>query len=332
MENKAHALAAGLFVLLIAALTVALAIWLTRDAGVKNVYELTSREAVTGLQPQAAVRFKGVSVGKVVSIGFDPKVAGNVLVRISVDETTPVTTSTFGTLGFQGVTGLAFIALDDSGESKTALATSLDNPTRIPLRQGLLSKLTDAGTTMITQVSEATQRVNQLLSPENQKELVVAVQQLGTAASSVSTLSVNLDALLKAQLGPDRVNIPLFVQETRSTMRALQGAATEAGSTATELRKTATELTRTAQRFNDKGGPIDKLADGTDAFAASATTLNATTLPRINRASNDASRAARQASRAVNSINDNPQSLLFGSGAVPPGPGEPGFSAPAAKP
>ena len=31
MENKAHALAAGAFVLVVAALLVALAVWLTRD-------------------------------------------------------------------------------------------------------------------------------------------------------------------------------------------------------------------------------------------------------------------------------------------------------------
>ena len=50
------------------------------------------------------------------------------------------------------------------------------------------------------------------------------------------------------------------------------------------------------------------------------------------RVTEDASRAARQLSRTVNGINDNPQSLVFGSGAVQPGPGEPGFAAPGAKP
>src|ERR1035437_2098512 len=120
MENKSHALAAGSFVLLVMALLVALAVWLTRETGMQRVYEISSAEAVTGLQPQASVRFKGVNVGKVTGIGFDPSASGHVLIRIAVDEQAPVTASTFATLGFQGVTGLAFIQLDDNGEAKVA--------------------------------------------------------------------------------------------------------------------------------------------------------------------------------------------------------------------
>ena len=55
MENKAHALAAGAFVLGLVAVLVALVVWLTRDETKRNVYELSTREAVSGLQPQAMV-------------------------------------------------------------------------------------------------------------------------------------------------------------------------------------------------------------------------------------------------------------------------------------
>ena len=51
MENKAHAIAAGAFVLLVSALLVALAAWLTRDTGVQRVFELSTRDAINGLQP-----------------------------------------------------------------------------------------------------------------------------------------------------------------------------------------------------------------------------------------------------------------------------------------
>jgi phospholipid/cholesterol/gamma-HCH transport system substrate-binding protein len=64
MENKSHALAAGLFVLVVTALLVGLGIWLTRDRGNYQSYELSTGEGVAGLQPQAAVRYKGVSVGR----------------------------------------------------------------------------------------------------------------------------------------------------------------------------------------------------------------------------------------------------------------------------
>ena len=101
MENKSHALAAGAFVLGVLALLVTLAVWLTRDTRGLRAYELSSAETVTGLQAQASVRFKGVNVGKVAAIGFDPLTPGNVLIRIVVDEQAPISTATFATLGHQ---------------------------------------------------------------------------------------------------------------------------------------------------------------------------------------------------------------------------------------
>ena len=136
MENKAHAMAAGAFVLVVSALLAVLAVWLMRDKTQRDMYEMSTSEIISGLQPQAAVNFRGVPVGKVEFIGFDSKIKGNVLVRVSIDRDAPVTQSVFATVASQGVTGLGFIQLDDTGESKERLAVNYDNPPRIPLQTG----------------------------------------------------------------------------------------------------------------------------------------------------------------------------------------------------
>ena len=71
MENKSHAMAAGIFMLVLASMLVGLALWLTRDQRQYTSYELSTTDAISGLQPQATVRYKGVAVGKVTHIGFD---------------------------------------------------------------------------------------------------------------------------------------------------------------------------------------------------------------------------------------------------------------------
>ena len=165
MENKSHALAAGAFVLALISLLVGLAVWLTQDNSVQRIYELSSKEPVTGLQAQASVRFKGVNVGKVTAIGFDAQTPGNVLMRIAIDERAPITASTYGSLGFQGVTGLAFVQLDDSGESTAVLPANTTPPARIPMRAGLMSRLTERGESILLQLETSSQRVNELLDP-----------------------------------------------------------------------------------------------------------------------------------------------------------------------
>ncbi len=332
MENKSHALAAGAFVLLVSALLVALAVWLTRDVALRTVYEISTREPVTGLQVQAAVRFRGIPVGKVLSIDFDPKIPGNVLVRISVDDATPVTESTFATLAFQGVTGLSFVQLDDSGASSVPLGSADGEDPRIALRPGLFSKLTDQGASAMTQLEETTRRLNALLAPEQQKALLDAVHNIGQAAGTINQLTQHLDQLLLGQGAPGSVSAPQLAQEVSATLKALQATSAEAARTAQEGSKAASELAQVAQRLRQSGGGLDKLDQGADAMLLTGKTLNASTLPRVAKSADDVARAARRMERTATNLNENPQFLLYGSGAVAPGPGEPGFTPPQGSP
>lgn len=307
MENKAHALAAGLFVVAVAVLLLVLAGWLTRDTGVRDTYEISTRESVSGLQPQATVRYRGVEVGKIDSIAFDPKAQGNVLIKLEVDREAPVTKDTFATLGYQGVTGLAFVQLDDEGHPAPRLQAEGGSPPRIPLRPGLLQKLTQKGEALLDQADTALAKVNQLLGDTNQKRITTALDNIGTAASSMSQLSQRLDSTVNTRLDP---------------------ALAEAKTTLQSARNTSDEFGRTAQRLNAADGPIDRLAQGTQSLSHAADAFNSATLPRINRVTEETGRAVRLLGRTASNIGDNPQSLIYGNGPVSPGPGEPGFTPP----
>lgn len=307
MENKAHALAAGIFVVAVAALLVMLAAWLTRDTGARDAYEISTRESISGLQSQAAVRYRGVDVGKVDAIGFDPKAQGNVLIRMEVDREAPVTQNTFATLSFQGVTGLAYVELDDNGQPGRKLAPEDGHPPRIPLKPGLFQKLAQRGEQLLDQADQAMGRINQLLGDANQKRFASALDNLGTASAKAGELAGNLDRTLKERVDP-------MVTEAKSTLQSVRSSSDEFG--------------RTAKRLNATDGPIDRLAQGTQSLSHAADSFNAATLPRVNRVADETSRAVRQLGRTANTIGDNPQSLIYGNGPVAPGPGEPGFIAP----
>jgi phospholipid/cholesterol/gamma-HCH transport system substrate-binding protein len=317
MENKAHAMAAGAFVLVVAALLALLAVWLTRDNGERHLYELSTRETLSGLQPQAQVRFRGVPVGKVEFIGFDHKTKGNVLVRISVDVATPLTKSTFATVSSQGVTGLGFIQLEDDGPSTELLVPNDDDPPRIPLKPGLLDKLLGKSEVIMDQVEAASTKLNKLLGDGNQQALMSAVQQFGQAADSLNKVALKLDPVV--------ASLPKLSQEASVTMKSLKTAADD-------VSKTAIEVGTTAERLNAKGGPLDKLAEGGAALATTVETFSAATLPRLGEVAEETARAMRQLRRTVNAVDDNPQSLIFGNGPPTPGPGETGFTAPGGKP
>ena len=320
MENKAHALAAGVFVLVVAALLALLSVWLMRDNTQRDMYEMSTAETVSGLQPQAVVRFRGVPVGKVELIGFDTKVKGNVLIRISIDRGAPVTKSVFATVASQGVTGLGFIQLDDAGGSSERLVPNDDDPPRIPLKPGGLDKLLKQSEVIFNQFEQASTKLNQLLSDGNQKRIVTALDSVGQAANGVNQLSANMSSILSAQLGPDKVNLPAFVKNADTLVTSLRRTSDEAAAVVGQIGKTA-------ERLNAKGGPLDKLSEGGTALAAGVETFSAATLPKLDNVADETARAMRQLRRTVSTVDDNPQALIFGNGPPVPGPGEPGFSA-----
>ena len=309
MENKAHAMMAGIFVLVVTALLGVLAIWLMRDNTERHLYEMSTAETISGLQPQAAVRFRGVPIGKVEVIGFDTKVKGNVLIRVSIDADAPVSKSAYATVASQGVTGLGFIQLDDNGESNEQLVPNDEDPPRIPLRQGGIDKLLSKSESILNEVEKAGKGLNKLLSDENQQAANTAVQQLSEAAASINRLSKSLE--------PTAAALPKMTQDlTRDARATLQSV------------KTVTdEVGATARRLNEKGGPLDKLAEGGEALAVGVQTFSTSTLPKLGDVADETARTMRQLRRTVNAVDDNPQALIFGNGAPVPGPGEPGFSA-----
>ncbi|RYF18304.1 MAG: MCE family protein [Comamonadaceae bacterium] len=317
MENKAHALAAGIFVALMSALVLALSAWLTRDTGIRDTYEISTRETVTGLQSQAPVRFRGVDVGKVSSVGFDPKATGNVLVRMEIDRDAPVTRGTFATLSYQGVTGLAFIQLADEGKPAPRLVPDDEVPPRIPLRPGLLARLEERGEIILDRVEEVAVRVNQVLGDDNQKRIASALENIAQAADGTNRLAARLDNTVQRRVDP-------ALGELTVTMRNLQGAADRVGTA-------ATDISTVAQKINAKGGPLDRVSEGTDALAQAVETVSVSTLPRLNRVAEQTTQTMRTLDRAINELTENPQMLIYGQGTPRPGPGEPGFAAPGAR-
>ena len=321
MENKSHAFAAGLFVLVVTALVVGLGVWLTRDRGNYQSYELSSGEGVAGLQPQAAVRYKGVSVGRVTHIGFDSQASGNVLIRIAVSVDAPITPTTFAVLGYQGVTGLAYVLLDDAGEPYPAIAPGPSGLPRLPLRTSPFTQLFDQGPAILSRVQEATERINQVLSDDNQRLLRELLANTGQAAGSVHTLSQRLDATVQQRLDPALAALPPLAREATGALQSMR----QAGEQVSGM---AAEIGQTAKRINAPGGTLEQTERGAQALTQAVERFGTTTLPRMERAADETARAARLTGRAASSLGENPQGILYGPGRGQPGPGEPGFTAP----
>jgi phospholipid/cholesterol/gamma-HCH transport system substrate-binding protein len=302
MENKAHAIIAGIFTIAMVAATVLAAIWFNRDTETRVPYQLATTLSVAGLNPQATVRYRGLDVGRVDDISFDPQKRGQVLVHISVRPDTPVTHSTFATLGYQGVTGLAYVELDDDSSNPAPLPSSKDQVARIEMRPGLLHRLQTEGLAIMMQTEELTRRFNVLLAPENQQAIFSALDNVSRAASAFQTLP--------GQLEPTLARMPAVISEAQRSLAALTRLSRNADALATSLQAPGSAIAR----LGAAADTVDTLAE---RFAREVLPL-----------STDVRSSLRVLHRTLSDLNQRPQSILFGGPAVSPGPGEPGYTAP----
>jgi phospholipid/cholesterol/gamma-HCH transport system substrate-binding protein len=124
------------------------------------------------------------------------------------------------------------------------------------------------------------------------------------------------------------MNLPKLAQAVGTSLASMQTMANSVSASADEAKVSAAEFKAVSQSITKSGGLLDKLSESTDSLTVLGQTLSSGTLPRVNRTSEEAARTARQVGRAVNTVNDNPQALIFGNGPLQPGPGEAGFAAP----
>lgn len=302
MENRAYALAAGMFTLLLGIGVVAAALWFSGDAVITENYVLVSRHPVSGLNVQAPVRYRGVTVGKVLSIDFDPLEPRTILVEISVKAGTPLTNGTFAQLGSQGVTGLSYVILDDDGTKPGPLAGEGDKLARIDVRPSFFDSVSASGQEMIDNFNQVAKRVNALLNDDNQKQLVSTLRKLDQASGKVAALASALEPAAKA----------------------LPALANDAG---VVLRRADTLLANIDRRVDS----FERAAKSAEQLGARGTALSEAmlteSLPRFNLLLDDLQRSSRSLDRLLGDINEQPHSLVFGRNPIPPGPGEPGFAA-----
>ncbi|MBN3855407.1 MCE family protein [Paraburkholderia sp. Ac-20340] len=316
MENKPHAFWAGLFTIgLLAAIALAV-FFFSADHRVRVPYDMISHSSVTGLYPDAAVRYRGIDVGKVQSIQFDPNHPGQIRIRVLIDQKAPMTRSTFGTLALQGVTGIAFVQLDDNNLDLSPLPSSEKHVAEVPLRPGLLDQLQRRGDALLRKLDNIASDVDQMLSEDNRKQVMATVASLQQAASSVNVLA--------EQLQPTAQRLPGTVADLQKTLQSTNQLIVSVnrpdGPFQVNLNKAGTAAQQAGQALTSMNESIAELS----------ARVGYDTLPRVDSLTDDVRSAMRSVDRAAGTFTSSPRSLLFGGAPLPaPGPGEAGFSWPA---
>lgn len=313
MENRSYALMTGVFTIALVVAAVLLGLWFNRDRTEMLPYEIVTTQSIPGLNPQATVRYRGLEVGRVDAIVFDPRVTGQILIKLSIERDAPVTTTTFATLGYQGVTGIAFVQLDDNHVGSPRLSKVTDLPARIPLRPGLLDILEKRGLAILKQTEQITDSLSEMVSGENRQTIIGAFDSIGKAADAYAAIPRKLEPAIE--------RLPELTAKLDRSLDTFDA-------TATSIQTTADSYGQLATTLQAPDGPLERINSAIGSLQSATSQLERQTLPNVVELTDEARGALRAVKRTADSLSDRPQSILFGAPSDQPGPGEAGFVPP----
>lgn len=303
MENKSHAFVAGLFALLLGVVTLLAIYWLGGSKEGTHDYVVVTKQNVGGLNPQSQVRYRGIGVGKVNDIRLDPEDSSNILIAISIRDDVPLTLGTAARLSYQGVTGLAHVLLFETGKTSERLLPNDTTPPRMVMMPSLIDELSESGSATLRNAQELMFSANAVLDEKNRANFSATLASLESASASLKPALENLNGTL--------VQVKKLLDD--QNIKKISGAAGEVGPLLADTRALIGKMQAATEKFDVAIG---------DASAGGASAL----MPRLNELAVDFSMTSRQLSRVLRILEDTPQGLVFGTPALPPGPGEAGFS------
>lgn len=300
MGRENHALITGLFLIALVSASTAIVFWIGTMNQERNLYVISTQASVSGLNPESTVFYRGIAVGKVLNVKFDPLDSGTILVPIEIDKDIVLSKGVYATLRLKGVTGLTQIQLEDSGKISEKLSPGNEPMSRIPLVPSLTDKLMDSGEELLHKADHLMQRLSSLLNDENEKNIGGILSNLKTLTDKLSELQKSVDKALST--------MPALSMDARKTLTNIDA-----------LTNDLQGLTKEVQHLSIKAGSlVDKGKNTGDV-------LTETTLPKVNKLLIELQATTTQVKRVATMLENNPQELLLGPSRQDAGPGEPDY-------
>lgn len=302
MEEKVNYTMVGMIVLILLATFVIASLWLSVGLEKKkhNFYMVYMSEAVSGLSKDDQVKFNGVPVGYVKKISLNNQNPQQVKLLLSIDATTPITTSTTATLIPRGITGNSFVGLTAKSADLTPLQRRSNQPYPIiPAKPSLFSQLDEIS----TNINAIAINLKKFFNTENATHLKVILNSIDqftlALADNSAKIRHSLDSadIFLANASQVSKEFPTLIYDLHTAIKKIAPMAIAVTNAGNKVADTMSTGKRTIHRISGEAAPLGSIF----------TKLNVI-LTNIEQMSNQ--------------MRQNPAVIIRGNAPPRPGPGE----------
>ncbi len=320
MNNKTNYTLVGAFVLLGFVLITVFVYWLMRPADEKEMkkYVIYFNESVLGLNLDAPVKYRGITVGKVVKLGINPKNTEQVRVVISVDKSTPIKTSTVAKLTSQGITGLSYINLS-LGDKNSPLLTKIPPGEKYPVIKSVPSLFESFQTSignLYNRLSHTLENIDKTLGEKNQKELT---RLLHESSEFFSRLNRTLDDKTIANLHATAENINGITTQLNATMPKVNNLI---DNTVEWEKSTKDAFTQVVASYKAIQKTSDSIGEAIRRGDFDLQSITRKFIPSLNKSLNTLNSVLNELRSTIKEYKKSPRDILFKESQIKKAPGE----------
>ncbi|MAQ70827.1 MAG: hypothetical protein CL565_01400 [Alphaproteobacteria bacterium] len=161
-----------------------------------NHYTIHFSGSVNGLSEGGQVNYKGVDVGRITDIRFEPSRPDTIMVDVEVDTETPVTKTTDAQLKPKGITGVAFIELVT--ENLNAGPIERQPGQKYPVIEAsssTLDRLFDDVPEIIDNILKITEKLEAVINKENMEGLSQTLDNISRISQDVAAASAHFEEI-----------------------------------------------------------------------------------------------------------------------------------------
>lgn len=223
METNVNYTVVGVFVMTLLAFIILGIIWLSSGFSLDQytLYKVYMTESVSGLSIDSTVEYNGVAVGAVKRIELNAADPRLVELLLEIKKNTPITQGTMATLNVKGLTGIAFLALQNRGEDDRPLvALPGQQYPVIKTSPSFLLRIDTAITKLNYNIHKVSESIQKLLDPENLRSIKESLNSIRQITGTLSANSAQLNSILQNTATASKQFTPL-VQSTGDAMHVL---------------------------------------------------------------------------------------------------------------
>lgn len=306
METRASYALVGGFVLTFLAGLVAFAIWIAKvdlDAEYRD-YDVYFEGTVSGLLKRSIVYYSGIPVGDVRDITLAPDDPSKVRVWIRLRAEVPVSDASIAQLEFQGLTGVAYIEL--SGGSPGAPPLEAHPGQERPIIQSAPSPILaifESAPNLVNEAILAVGQIQKLLSDENIASVSGVLRNSDRLTNNIANGTQDLEAIV--------ADVRVILTQTKLATAKINTLVENSNSLIEgDAKKLVAEAVTTMQTATTLLARVDNMVAANEG---AITQFVNTSLPEVSRMILDLRVTARNLSRLMSRIEQNPAEIIFGT-------------------